>query len=296
MKKAKSIEQQIELLSSRGVLISDKEKAKEILLDIGYYRLGFYFFPFEKTYPQSDRRTHEVVEGTRFEDAVSLYYFDFDLRNILNRYLTRVEVAFRTYLTYYMSLKYQDDPLWFVSPVVVRQSFIDDFDNKVYRSETFRRNVQIKRHHQIHPSDKYAPAWKTIEFMTFGSVLKLYKSIDNMDDKRTIAKHFGVGKVSVFESFMSTIHTLRNKCAHGAAMFDLTLPDGISLKGPRLDLQGQDCQSLKGALAVLSYIMSQISMNRSKELTNELASLYKRFSEQRVEAIEVLKKCSHLIF
>ena len=296
MKKAKSIKQQIELLSSRGVLISDKEKAKEILLDIGYYRLGFYFFPFEKTYPQSDRRTHEVVEGTRFEDAVSLYYFDFDLRNILNRYLTRVEVAFRTYLTYYMSLKYQDDPLWFVSPVVVRQSFIDDFDNKVYRSETFRRNVQIKRHHQIHPSDKYAPAWKTIEFMTFGSVLKLYKSIDNMDDKRTIAKHFGVGKVSVFESFMSTIHTLRNKCAHGAAMFDLTLPDGISLKGPRLDLQGQDCQSLKGALAVLSYIMSQISMNRSKELTNELASLYKRFSEQRVEAIEVLKKCSHLIF
>ena len=296
MKKAKSIEQQIELLSSRGVLISDKEKAKEILLDIGYYRLGFYFFPFEKTYPQSDRRTHEVVEGTRFEDAVSLYYFDFDLRNILNRYLTRVEVAFRTYLTYYMSLKYQDDPLWFVSPVVVRQSFIDDFDNKVYRSETFRRNVQIKRHHQIHPSDKYAPAWKTIEFMTFGSVLKLYKSIDNMDDKRTIAKHFGVGKVSVFESFMSTIHTLRNKCAHGAAMFDLTLPDGISLKGPRLDLQGQDCQSLKGALAVLSYIMSQISINRSKELTNELASLYKRFSEQRVEAIEVLKKCSHLIF
>ena len=296
MKKAKSIEQQIELLSSRGVLISDKEKAKEILLDIGYYRLGFYFFPFEKTYPQSDRRTHEVVEGTRFEDAVSLYYFDFDLRNILNRYLTRVEVAFRTYLTYYMSLKYQDDPLWFVSPVVVRQSFIDDFDNKVYRSETFRRNVQIKRHHQIHPSDKYAPAWKTIEFMTFGSVLKLYKSIDNMDDKRTIAKHFGVGKVSVFESFMSTIHTLRNKCAHGAAMFDLTLPDGISLKGPRLDLQGQDCQSLKGALAVLSYIMSQISMNRSQELTNELSSLYKRFSEQRVEAIEVLKKCSHLIF
>ena len=117
-----------------------------------------------------------------------------------------------------------------------------------------------------------------------------------MDDKRTIAKHFGVGKVSVFESFMSTIHTLRNKCAHGAAMFDLTLPDGISLKGPRLDLQGQDCQSLKGALAVLSYIMSQISINRSQELTNELASLYKRFSEQRVEAIEVLKKCSHLIF
>lgn len=131
MKKAKSIEQQIEILSSRGVIISNKEKAKEILLDIGYYRLGFYFFPFEKTYPCLNNRSHKVKKDTTFEDAVALYYFDFDLRNILNRYLTRVEVAFRTYLTYYMSLKYQEDPLWFLSPTIVRQSFINDFDNKV---------------------------------------------------------------------------------------------------------------------------------------------------------------------
>lgn len=296
MKKAKSIEQQIEILSSRGVIISNKEKAKEILLDIGYYRLGFYFFPFEKTYPCLNNRSHEVKKDTTFEDAVALYYFDFDLRNILNRYLTRIEVAFRTYLTYYMSLKYQEDPLWFLSPTIVRQSFINDFDNKVYYSESFRKNVQIKRHHQKHPSERYAPAWKTIEFMTFGSVLKLYKSLDNMDDKRTIAKHFGVGKIRVFESFMTTIHTLRNKCAHGAALFDLALPDGVSLKGPRLNLKGEDCQSLKGALTVLNYILSHISENRSKELDNELASLYKHFSTQRTETIEVLKKCSHLIF
>ena len=120
-------------------------------------------------------------------------------------------------------------------------AIIDEFDNKVYRSESFRRNVQIKRHHQKYPSDRYAPAWKTIEFMTFGSVLKLYKSLDNKDDKQTIAKHFGIIKVSVFESFMTAIHTLRNKCAHGAALFDLALPDGVSLKGPKLNLQGEDC-------------------------------------------------------
>lgn len=77
--------------------------------------------------------------------------------------------------------------------------------------------------------------------MTFGSVLKLYKSLDNKDDKQTIAKHFGIIKVSVFESFMTAIHTLRNKCAHGAALFDLALPDGVSLKGPKLNLQGEDC-------------------------------------------------------
>lgn len=137
MKTATTIEKQIEILRSHGIIIKDEEKAKEILHDIGYYRLGFYFFPFEETYPKATNRDHKVVSGTLFEDAVKLYYFDFDLRNILNRYLTRVEVAFRTYLTYYMSLQYKTDPLWFVSPTVVRQAFIQDFDKKVYSSEAF---------------------------------------------------------------------------------------------------------------------------------------------------------------
>ena len=51
--KATIVEEQIALLESRGMKIEDKDKAKENLLDIGYYRLGFYWFPFEKTYPRN---------------------------------------------------------------------------------------------------------------------------------------------------------------------------------------------------------------------------------------------------
>ena len=40
-----------------------------------------------------------MQDGTKFEDAVALYYFDFDVRNLLNRYISRIEVAFRTYMT-----------------------------------------------------------------------------------------------------------------------------------------------------------------------------------------------------
>lgn len=297
MKTAKNVDEQIDILRSRGIIINDPEKAKEILNDIGYYRLGFYFFPFEKTHPQTTNRTHEVIPGTQFEDAVALYYFDFDLRNILNRYLTRVEVAFRTYLTYYMSLQYKTDPLWFVSPTVVIQSFINDFDRIVYQSEAFRKNQQIKRHHNKYPADKYAPAWKTVEFMTFGSIVRLYKSIDNKDDKKAIAKNFGVGKSAVFTSYIDAICTLRNKCAHGSALFDLQLPNGIiAAKGPKIGLTGADCQNLNGAITVLQYVLKQISQNRANDLQKELDDLYARFKKQRVELVEILKKCSGLNF
>ena len=47
MKTAKTIDEQIEILRSHGIIVKDECKAKEILHDIGYYRLGFYFFPFD---------------------------------------------------------------------------------------------------------------------------------------------------------------------------------------------------------------------------------------------------------
>ena len=56
-KQAKSLDEQITILRSRNVIIKDEEKAKEYLSDIGYYRLGFYSFPFELTYPFLDSRT-----------------------------------------------------------------------------------------------------------------------------------------------------------------------------------------------------------------------------------------------
>lgn len=70
-KPATTIDEQLGLLKTRGLAIQDEDKAREILLDIGYYRLGFYLFPFEKSYPQLRNRTHEYIDGATFEDAVS---------------------------------------------------------------------------------------------------------------------------------------------------------------------------------------------------------------------------------
>lgn len=45
----KTVEEQTEHLKELGLIISDDSKAYEILSDIGYYRFGFYMFPFEKS-------------------------------------------------------------------------------------------------------------------------------------------------------------------------------------------------------------------------------------------------------
>ena len=93
---ATTIEEQIVLLKNRGMEIEDEKKAAECLLDIGYFRLGFYWFPFEKSYPRKVKRDHNFKDNTKFDYAIKLYYFDFDLRNIFLKYK-----SYRNKLPYY---------------------------------------------------------------------------------------------------------------------------------------------------------------------------------------------------
>ncbi|WP_188347421.1 hypothetical protein [Sphingobacterium cavernae] len=46
---ATNIDEQIKILrDERNMIIEDVDKCKEILSDIGYYRLGFYWFHYEQ--------------------------------------------------------------------------------------------------------------------------------------------------------------------------------------------------------------------------------------------------------
>ena len=247
------------------------DKAREILLDIGYYRLGFYLFPFEKSYPELRNRSHEYIEGASFEGAVNLYYFDFDLRLLLMRYLNRIEIAFRTSLIYHLSNKYKSNPVWFISPAVVSRPYARDFELKVYTPD-FKRNPVIHRHHLKNPNDRFAPAWKTLEFMTFGAVMKLYEQLKEREDKIFIAHKFGIRQVVTFENYMHTIRQARNVCAHGLLLYDMRLTRRIN-RGPAHQTP-QESGNIIGTLRVINYIMEQISVNRAAELSTSITYLY----------------------
>ena len=269
-KRATTYDRQIELLRSRGVVINDEAKAKEYLSDIGYYRLGFYIHPFERTYPLLDgRRRHEVNDGTTIEGIVAFYYYNLDLRNILNRYLSRIEVAIRTTMVYELSNKYQDDPFWYVNPDVVDESFINDFRLKVY-DRTIRTKEPIRRHHRKYVG-VFAPAWKTMEFTTFGNLEALYDNLRLSADKCLISRHFGEPAMGMFKNYLSVIREVRNSCAHGNVIVGLNLTNSVragSMACPSLAVGTQN--TFCGALRVIDYMLRMVSVNRANDMWNEL--------------------------
>lgn len=277
--KATTVDEQIELLRSRGMIIADTEKAKEVLLDIGYYRLGFYWFPFEKPCSKNQMRVHEFKEKTNFNDVVKLYYFDYDIRNLLHKYISRIEVNFRTYLVYLVSNDYPEDPTWFVNQTIVEEKYISNFNREVYTTK-FKRNKFIAKHHHLHREDSYAPAWKTIEFMTLGSNIALYKSIKNINLKKKIANHFGIKYTNVFENYIDVVRCVRNTCAHGGVLYDIALHPLIR-KGPA-GVKSEEGKNLYGALKVVHYLLNQISKNRSRDFDKELFALLKKYMSKDI--------------
>ena len=100
--KATNTKVQIETLKERGLVLDyEEQQVKDFLLDIGYYRLGFYWHHFQKD------EDHNFAPETKLSDVIALYYLDVDLRNILLKYLNRIEIHFRTKVIYYVSNKFK---------------------------------------------------------------------------------------------------------------------------------------------------------------------------------------------
>jgi abortive infection bacteriophage resistance protein len=97
-------EQQLALLKSRGMIVSNDAKASASLSRIGYYRLSAYWYPNRKSETYTDpsagvekmRVLDDFRDNTSFADALDFYVYDKKLRLLVLDALERVEVGLRT--------------------------------------------------------------------------------------------------------------------------------------------------------------------------------------------------------
>jgi len=268
----KTVPQQIEYLKKLGMIVPDEEKAAEVLSDIGFYRLGFYMFPFEKKYPIKDGRDHTFKQSVSLDTVLRLYYFDFELRYILLKYISRVEIHLRTTIVNYMSAKHHNNDIWFADEKIVSPCYCKAFDG-IY--DRVKLSPYIKWHHHNHPC-KYAPAWKTLEFLTIGEILDLYDAVLNVSSRLEISKAHGIRSISTFDNYLTSVRRVRNRCAHGGVLFDYTASEALTTKGP-VDLSSvSNRTNLCGAIGVIKYLTGIVSKNRLADLEQELQDMIEK--------------------
>ena len=265
-KKATTISEQIQKLKDRGMHLNlGENKAKEVLLDVGYYRMGFYWHPLEKD------NNHNFKEGAKFSDALDLYYLDSDLRHVFIKFLNRIEVNFKTKLIYEASNHYQTKPTWFADPSIMKKGFISQLPN--YYDERFKNNnTALKNHHKKYINQIYAPAWKALEFMPFGSILTIYKNLKSEELQKKICKHYDLRNQHYFVNHIRNLIAVRNICAHGGQLFDLQLAKAnTDIYG--LKFTGKEKNNLYGVFKLIKYYLSKISSDREIEFSTKVLSL-----------------------
>ena len=172
-----SIDQQIDLLESRGLAVPDREEAQHYLSTVGYYAMGSYWYPARHVVADGTgaRPTDTFVEGASFSDAAALYLYDQKLRLIALEALERVERALKVKVAYMLG---EHDPFAHGNPALMRPSFVNarrwnherwvtDLDGKVAR----KGHQHIKALHGRYNGK--LPIWIVIEVMDFGDISRL---------------------------------------------------------------------------------------------------------------------------
>lgn len=269
-----SFHEQVELLISRGLNVTDLDDAAKILSNINYYRLGTYSWSFIK-----DHGDHHFAEGIYFEDIVDLYVFDRELRLLVLDAIERFEVALRTQWAYHLA--HNKGSHCYLEP--------DSFNKVKFDFEGFIKNLELefKRTSEsniLNQRKKYEeqmPAiWITCELISFGWLSRCYDAINSRKLKTNIANNFKLNE-AIFSSFLHHITTVRNICAHHSRLWnrDFTIKMKIPTHGDSQlikSLNKEASSQLYNSLVFLEYLMNNI--NPKHHWKQRLFDLLKKYN------------------
>lgn len=288
-------DEQVKLLASRGLDVGHEAEAVRALKRIGYYRLSAYTYPFRNradssTGAESTTPKETFRSGYTLAHAVNLHDFDHRLRGNLLSATQVFEVGLRTKVAYTLGKRGAFAHLD-IAHLNLRECQSDargpDHDGtkyEVWKQGYDRLQREAKNEvfvqHFLSKYDGDVPIWAAVEFMTFGSLIALYRLLDNRDSKR-IAEEFGVLNQQVFHGWCKALNVLRNHCAHNGRVWNrhtIYPPSAINRKmvGEELHhLEGADQNRLYYLAAILAYLHKQ--MNAKSRFASEFTTTMKKF-------------------
>lgn len=224
-KKSLSYEDQADRAINRG-LVADREYLIEKLKCVSYYRLSGYWYPFRKNDPNEPKsKLDDFTENTNFELIWQRYRFDRKLRFLMLDAIERIEIALRSKLVYHFTqkkgpfahTKKELFPNWKEHGKTIKKLECQ----AGFKSSGKKMRINKKRDPFIENfRDKYRnahlPFWMFAELMDFGSITRF---IEHVDEKQKIAKDFGL-PIKVLLSWMTSLNSLRNACAHHARIWN----------------------------------------------------------------------------
>ncbi len=213
-----TIDEQIETLLARGLLIPDPKRVRHYLRYIGYYRLSGYFPPFLA------HDHYHFKDTVKFDSILDLYVFDRKLRLLVMDAVERIEVAIRSIISDFMCQRYGAH--WYLK----RHLFKTDFKHNVFirkvEYETGYRNFNkrdyyCRRYFETYDMPYLPPSWVIAESLSIGTWSHLFSNFRSRKDRKNIGDQLGL-HFKVLISWLHSLTYLRNLCAHHSRLWNRT--------------------------------------------------------------------------
>ena len=170
-KQFKTLDEQIDILRHKGLIIKDERYAKEVLLRENYFFLMGYRHLFIK-------KDKQFKDNTTFEELYSLFLFDRHLRNIIFKYLLVIENNLKSIFSYQLSKKYgykEKDYLknnnFTTAPE--KQAQLNDLLRKMKRQIRVNGSQHTATQHYA-SNYGYIPLWILVKVLSFGIISELF--------------------------------------------------------------------------------------------------------------------------
>lgn len=213
----KNLDEQIDILKNKGLIINDIDKTKEILFKENYFFISGYRHLFMKNY-----KSDFYIPGTTFDELYATFVFDRCIRNIMFKNILIIENNVKSIISYQLSKKYgykeKDylDPKNFTSePMRSRQ--VKDVLNKMKRQIRVNGKQHAATMHYIN-SYGYVPMWILVKVLSFGIISELFNILKE-DDQQNVADFYGID-IETMSIYLSLLANYRNLCAHEDILYD----------------------------------------------------------------------------
>ena len=213
----KTIDEQLDILKSKGLAIDDYDKAKEILLRENYFFLNGYRSPLLVS------GSKRFIDGSSFEELYALFTFDRFFRNIIFKNLLIVENNYKSIFSYVLSKKYGYKEKDYLNA--------DNFDKNREKAKQIndlirklKRQIRINGYQHSATSHYinnygYIPLWVGVKVLSFGLMGELY-SILKQEDKDEIATYYNNIDSDDLGDYLSILSNYRNLCAHEDILYN----------------------------------------------------------------------------
>jgi abortive infection bacteriophage resistance protein len=275
----KTLDEQIDILRDKGLVVNNEGVAREILFRENYFFLSGYRHLFME---KGNKDT--FLPGTTFEELYGTFVFDRMIRNTFFKNILIVENNIKSIISYQLSRKYGFKEKDYLNPDNFAQDALQsrqvyDVLNKVKRQIRINGRKHTATMHYI-DNYGYIPLWILVKVLSFGIMSEFFGILKD-EDQVAITKIYGINPETMMV-YLALLSNFRNVCAHEDILYDhrtqRVIPDSIyhiALNIPKNEdgfIYGKN--DLFSLVIILKVMLTQKEFNHMiKEIKNEVEEL-----------------------